>query len=66
MTAYDLVVPLGIAGLVLAAITVTLGVFRGLLPAKIRLRLHKICGLTLLGVAAVHGGIVFYYNFLAP
>ena len=65
MSAYDLVIPLGIASFILAAITVVLGLWKSLLPAKIRLRVHKICGFTLLAVAAVHGAIVFYYNFIA-
>ncbi len=65
MRAYDLVVPLGIACFALAVLTVLLGILKKILPAKTRLLVHKICGFTLLGVAAVHGAIVFYFNFLA-
>jgi hypothetical protein len=65
MNAYDLIIPLGIISFVLAAATVILGVAKKLFPAKTRMLVHKICGFTLLGVAAVHGAIVFYFYFLA-
>jgi hypothetical protein len=65
MSLYDFVVPLGITSLSVALLTVGLGVFRKRIPAKPRVLMHKICGFVLLALALTHGGIVFYFTYLA-
>jgi hypothetical protein len=62
MSLYDIVVPLGIASLSLALITVVFGFFRKLLPAKPRVLIHKVLGFLLLLVAATHGAIILYFK----
>jgi len=53
----DLVVPLGIATLVLVFATVMLGVFRRVKPRRM-LKIHKICGVSALVVGAIHATLV--------
>lgn len=64
MSLYDFVIPLGIATIAIVLCAVLTGLFKKILPAKVRLKIHKIFGLTALVIGLVHGAIVFYFNFL--
>lgn len=54
-----LIKPIGIATLLLMAITVTLGILRRLKP-RLMLKIHKICGVLALMVGAVHAALVLF------